>query len=144
MRSPKEYTLDLPDGTWWGFKWSPHNASFFAQRWMDDADPEVELINCPGPESGLYDDLRALKIAIGVPMPEGLEKGLRLDREANPPPPDVLAEWGRSSATTVIRATPDGKLIETYGLTGAVDTGWLDDLCCGGSLRSHGTAEEPA
>lgn len=106
---------------------------------MDDVDPDAELLDCPGPESGLYDDLRALKIAIGVPMPEEIEEGLRLDPEANPPPPDVLAEWGHSFATTVIRATPDGELVETYGPTGAVDTGWLDDVCCGSSFRSHRT-----
>ena len=94
-------------------------------------------MECPGPESGLYDDLRALKIAVGVPMHEAMEEGLRLDREGNPAPPGVLAEWGHSFATTVIRATPDGKLVETYGPTGAVDTGWLDDVDCGGSVRSR-------
>jgi len=138
MTIATEYTLELPDGTWWEFEWSPDNASFFAQRWMEDVDPDAELLDCPGPESGLYDDLRALKIAIGFPMPEDIEEGLGLDRIANPPPPDLLAELGNGFATTVIRATPDGDLVEAYGPTGAVDTGWLDDLCCGSSLLSHG------
>lgn len=123
--------IAVGDHSYWEVFWSQDMASYSAERWYDeevDIGPDHQWTECPGPESGFFDDLEAVEIAMGFKLPDDVREKLLADRAAFPPPHSVLADWGISFATVVYRSTPDGRLVASHGPTGAVDTGWLDDL----------------
>lgn len=126
--------IAVGDHSYWEVIWNPYLASYSAERWYDEEaniGPDHHWAQCPGPEWGLFDDLEAVEIAMGFKLPDHARENLLAARAASPPPASVLADWGVSFAMVVYRSTPDGQLVASYGPTGAVDTGWLEDLDCG-------------
>ncbi len=126
---PLDYSVPLEDGSFYEIAWDPAWASYSAQRVSDDEAIEDghEWVDCPGPDFGLFDDLEAIELSMGIPIPENVRRALLAEREAFPPDPEVLSSWGELAAFEVYRSTPDGRVVATYGPTGANDNGWLDE-----------------
>jgi hypothetical protein len=132
LRLPLVYSFPLGDGSSCEVTWDRDWASYGAQRFDDEEAIEDghEWVDCPGPDTGLFDDLEAIEIAMATPIPEDVRHALLAERAAFPPDPAVLRYWGESVAFEVYRSTPDGRVVATYGPTGAVDNGWM--------LEAHG------
>lgn len=129
----EELTLEWEDGTYWVLSWCQDAGSFFAQRWdTDEGEPGYggPLIETPGPDLVMVEDLDTLEAVMGRPLPGPVRVELEADAVRDPVTDEMRAAWRPESAIGICRLHPVAGWIDTFAPPGhpsPFDDQWLPE-----------------
>lgn len=115
----KEWSVEWEDGTIWFLSWYQEAGAFAAERWCDEATGPV--LDTPGPDGSLFEDLETLEAAMGRPLPSGVREELLDFSECFSMAGDTREGWGLPVAFAITRRHPSGEFIDTFAPPGTAD-----------------------
>jgi len=123
----KEWSVDWEDGTVWFLSWYQEAGSFTAERWCEEA--IGPLIESPGPDGSLFEDLATLEAAMGRPLPADTRQELLDHSTRFPMTEDMSADWD-AVAFAITRLHPSGEFVDSFappGTAGPFAPEWLPE-----------------